>query len=267
MRTIQRWLPVVVGVAVGWFLIEFPDTVKAKPGWVYGLWLGGGLLVVFVLLGLSVGIRQCRGLETRVRQKPLTAAKALQRQQELEYLGFELVEPLLETISPPAVLMPFVHRTAATVGFVVQAEIGLGQTAFFLSSRLGDDGESLETVRQHGATNNSPETLYQVFPKADARALLLHHLTALAFLRQQGFEPLPVDPAAIHEEIQESLQRSRAYYRARPVWHTLILLYRSFFRVSPFRGPLAGQKGIEGRLERVRQHLEQSTTGAALVTE
>ncbi len=244
-RTAARLLPFAIGLLLGLLLVARPPWLR-EWGWV------GTVAVVSVVIAMLVAfvaLLVAANLPADVELTPrpgatLTPAVGALAERYLA-LGFESAGPPMEVgISPPGVMVPFVHREARTYGTVFRTGTLPEKTAFdFFSYLEGERGGLTSSAEVAGATLPAgPGDLRQVFPGAPPDEVFRRHREALAYLRGCGLPCRGVDSGRFTADFKAAIVRHRRNFLVSPVCGALIAIGRTASRTTPHVGPLASQK-------------------------
>ena len=246
-----RWLPIVVGIALGLLLVRAPAALPSLgPA---ALVIAAALVVLLLVAFTAWMIGRNLPAEIAIRPLPEGAVPPDVRALVDAYraLGFAPAGPPREVgVSPPALLVPLVHDAEHCYGTVFRTSTVPAKTSFDVVSILGGDRGGLTTGPDPaGATlPAAPGELRQVFPGARAADLFARHREALAFLRSRGLAARAVSAATFEADFRAAFARQRIAFRAAPLNWALVAIWRSATRSSPHTGPLAGQKIAERQL-------------------
>jgi len=252
-----RWLPIVVGIALGLLLVRAPAALRSlgPASIVVAAGLVFLLLVVFTAWMIGRNLPAQIGLRPRLEGSVPPEVRALV--DAYRALGFVPAGPPREAgVMPPALLVPLVHDAERCYGTVFRTTTVPAKTSFDVVSILeGDRGGLTTGPDPAGATlPAAPGELRQVFPGARVEELFARHREALAFLRSRGLAARAVSAATFEADFRGAFARQRRAFRAAPLRWAVIAIWRSATRRTPHVGPLAAQK-------LAARQLQELTTG------
>jgi hypothetical protein len=246
MKTVMaRMLPIVIGIGLG-MLIMYPPAWLRGLGWVAYLVTGSTaavVLVAFVALLISANLPSDIAI-TPVPERPvppeLTALG-----EHYRALGFTQVGPLMEVgISPPGVILPFVHERERTYGTAFRTSTVPPRVSFdFFSYLESDRGGLTSSPEPGGATIPAGRgDLRQVIRGADVETLFAAHRDALTWLRGQDLPPRAVSAGAFVADFKAAIARHRANFLTSPLTHAAVAIWRAASKRTPHLGALAHQR-------------------------
>jgi hypothetical protein len=244
MRRGSRFLPIVVGLLLGYVLV-------ASPRWLAGLgawrWPAVGAIV---LLGL-VAFTAYQLSANLPADPPLEPAAEAEVAGELRSvcarfaaLGFERVGPPLRVgISPPGLLAAFVHEGERCYGTAFRTSTLPPKTAFDCVSILDGDRGSLTTGAEPGGAviPAARGSFRQVFPGASLEKVFERHREGLAYLRSRGLAARPVSASTFPHDFAASFRRQREAFAAAPLRGAAVTLWRTATGRTPHLGPIEAQ--------------------------
>lgn len=249
-----------VPTAIGWFLIFAGAIFVGVVG--RGFWAFVVLACAFLMIGTLVRT-VLASLPENVALEPLPYDVApptmMTLVHHLERLGFRpFGGPVRVELKPPAVLIPLIHHEHRSFATVFETGTTPRKIAFDIVSLLDEEGSLTSNAELLGGALPLPETtLRQVFPGADPTFALRRHLDGLTHLSKCGLEPRVIEEEDFRPMFVESIRRQRSHFLEAPVWKTLVLLWRSVTRSTPYRGPIESQpiarRGIEKLLRTLRR--------------
>ncbi len=255
MKTIVRYLPIIVGLGLGYVLWNGPGALFPSLGSYGYLVVAAG---VFVLLVAFVMYLILRSLPAKVELTPLPGPPP-QALVEIGHrylaLGFQPAGPAYEVgISPPAKLIAVVHPTEPIYGTIFQtgtvpAVIGFDFVSILAS---GSGGLTTSADKRAGNTLARPGVFRQCFPGWPPEELLQRHREALAYLAQQGVICRMVTAQGFPNDFARAFSEQRRYFLSNPLKHALTALFRTGTRSNPSVGPIWLQPAVAGEIQRVR---------------
>ncbi len=246
-NTAAKWLPIGVGVAIGWLLFH-PPAFLAPLGplrHLVMLALGFVLLVAFIAALIAASLPAEVGLAPAEAEAPAAMQAVVD---QLAALGFRPAGPLLRVaISPPATLVGLAHADQPVYATVFRTgTIPAVVSHDFVSILAGFRGGLTTMPDWRGGTLPAGEGgLRQVFPGADPETLFARHLDGLAYLRQRGLSCQPVSTGSFADDFRRSFARQRQVFLRAPLRNALIALARTTFKRVPCMGGLRDQPGAE----------------------
>jgi hypothetical protein len=244
MRRPSRFLPILVGLVLGYLLMSPPDWLTPLGPW---RWLA---VVAIVLLGLLAftAWQLSANLPADPPLKPAAEAEVSGELQSLcarfEALGFQRVgTPLTVGITPPALMMAFVHEAERSYATAFRTSTVPPKTAFDCVSILeGDRGGLTTGAEPAGAVIPAAcGSLRQVFPRAGVEQVFEHHRQGLQHLRSRGLSAKAVSASTFARDFALSFRRQREAFTASPLRGAAITLWRAVTGHTPHIGPIASQ--------------------------
>jgi hypothetical protein len=98
----------------------------------------------------------------------------------------------------------------------------------------------------------SPQTFFQVFPKAEIPTLYARHLQALEFLKRQGLRVKPASPSTFPDDFRNAIAHQRRHFFRNPIFHAIVVIYRTATSSTPHMGPIQDQSIAKKTLEFMR---------------
>ena len=244
MRRRSRFLPIVVGLLLGYLLVSPPGWLAALGPWRWPA------VVAIVLLGL-LAFTAYQLSANLPADPPLEPAAEVELSGELrnlcarfEALGFKRVGPPLTVgISPPALLVAFVHEAERCYGTAFRTTTLPPKTAFDCVSILDGDRGGLTTGTEPAgaAIPAARGSLRQVFPRASVEEVFERHRQGLQHLRSRGLPAKVVSASTFRHDFAASFRRQREAFTAAPLRGTAITLWRAATGRTPHIGPIASQ--------------------------
>ncbi|MBN1938516.1 MAG: hypothetical protein JW843_02950 [Candidatus Aminicenantes bacterium] len=255
-NAVYKILPIAVGLSLGWILFHPPAWIPSGPA--------GTIIIaaaVFVLLVGFIAVNIATSLPAEIKLQPLggppdPAIEYLSR--ELGALGFEEAGgPFLVGIRPAAVLTAFVHPGERVYASVFRTGTVPAVTSYDFVSILEGRPAGLTTTSnwRGGTVPAGPGEFRQVLPAAGVRQAFETHLKGLAWLQSRNLRVKKVSAASFAADFLEALGIQREHYRRTALRSAFVALGRTLIKRSPEHGPLAGQRGIEEKLRRVRSQV------------
>jgi hypothetical protein len=244
MRQRSRFLPIVVGLLLGYLLVSPPDWLAPLGPW---RWLAVGAIVLFLLLAFTA-YQLSANLPADPPLEPAAEAEVSGELRDLgtryEALGFQRVGPPVTVgISPPALMVAFVHEAERTYGTAFRTTTLPPKTAFDCVSILDGDRGGLTTGAEPAgaAIPAARGSLRQVFPKASVEQVFTRHRQGLAHLRSRGLAARAVSASTFPRDFASSFRRQREAFLAAPLRGTVVTLWRAATGRTPHIGPIATQ--------------------------
>lgn len=244
MDKLTKFLPIAVGVLLGYLLTHPPEWLAATPVLRYSLSaaLVAALLVAFVVLIMLANFPK----ELRLTPIAVTAVpgelNALAAQ--LGQVGFQSVGTAYEVgVSPPAVMLAFVNETERAYSTAFATGTVPRKISFdFVSILDGDRGGLTSSPnRMSGGIPAGPDQFRQALPDAPAAQLLAHHRQAVAWLRTRGLPCRAVSARAFEADFRAGFARQRRHFAASPVSNAVRAIVNIATKRNPHLGPLERQ--------------------------
>ncbi len=251
MRRGSRFLPIVVGLLLGYVLVSPPRALAGLGAWrwpaVIGLVLLG--LLAFTAYQLSANLPA---------DPPLAPATEAEVRGELrnlcarfEALGFERVGPPMTIgIRPPGLLVPFVQKAEHCYGTAFRTSTLPPRTAFDCVSILEGDRGSLTTGADPGGAvvPAARGSFRQVFPRASVEKVFERHREGLQYLRSRGLAARPVNASTFPHDFAASFRRQREAFATAPLRTAAITLWRAGTGRTPHLGPIDAQPAAQAAI-------------------
>jgi len=251
--TVAKFAPFVVGIALGWMLFAAPEWFAALGPLRYAV---GALLVAALLIGVVI-VQILANLPASVELTPLPSTERADLRELADgyrALGFSPAGPPLSVgVSPPAVLLPFVHEQACAYGTVFRTGTVPAKTSYdFVSIFEGFAGGLTTGPEWRGATLPAgPGELRQVFQGARLETLFQRHKEGLDFLRTRGLKPKRVSPATFADDFRSAIAQQRRSFLSNPIVNAVVAIWRSAVGRSPHIGPIGSQRGTASQIQRL----------------
>ncbi len=173
--------------------------------------------------------------------------------------GFTLANgPYQNDYELPTVIIPFVHGKHRTYAWIVSRENALRiKTVYFgFDSLLKNDRASLGTIQNPLGVSlpQNPDDLRQVFVGASVETLFKYHLKAIAYLKNKGIETRVVTTDTYIEDRKRGLENLYHRFKSSILKNTLVLLWRSISKKTPYNGALENQKIAQEQIARLQQY-------------
>ncbi len=252
MRRGSRFLPIVVGLLLGYLLVSPPRAIAGLGPWRWPA------VIAFVLAGLLVltAYQLSANLPADPPLEPATEAVVTGELRHLcarfEALRFERVGPPMTVgISPPGLLVPFVHEAERSYGTAFRTSTVPPRTAFDCVSILEGDRGSLTTGAERGGAvvPAARGSFRQVFPGASVEKVFERHREGLQYLRGRGLAPRPVSASTFPRDFAASFRRQREAFTAAPLRAAAITLWRAATGRTPHLGPIDAQPAALGAID------------------
>jgi len=251
MRRQSRFLPIVVGLVLGYLLVS-------PPGWLAPLgpwrWLAVLAIVAVGLLAFTA-FQLAANLPADPRLEPADEAEVNGELRSVcarfEALGFRRVGPPLTVgISPPALLVAFVHEAERCYGSAFRTTTLPPKTAFDCVSILDGDRGGLTTgAEPAGAVIPAARgSLRQVFPRAGVEEVFERHREALQHLRSRGLPPRSVSASTFPRDFAMAFRRQREAFLAAPLRGVATTLWRAATGRTPHIGPIGEQPAAQAAI-------------------
>jgi hypothetical protein len=244
MRSLSRFLPILVGLALGYLLVSPPDWLDRLGPW---RWLAVAALMLLGLLAFTA-YQLSANLPADPPLEPAPEAEVSGELQRLtsrfEALGFRRIGPPMTVgISPPAVLVAFVHEAERTYATAFRTGTVPPKTAFDCVSVLAGDRGGLTTGAEPGgaAIPAARGSLRQVFPGAGVEQVFDRHRQALQYLRGRGLSAKAVSGETFRRDFALSFRLQREAFLAAPLRGAAVTLWRAATGRTPHLGPITSQ--------------------------
>ncbi len=244
MRRGSRFLPIVVGLLLGYFLVAPPRGLADLGAW---RWLAVIAIVLLVLLAFTA-YQLSANLPA---DPPLVPAAEAEVSGELRglcarfrALGFARVGPPMTVgIRPPALLVAFVHEAERCYGTAFRTSTLPPRTAFDCVSILDGDRGTLTTGAEPGGAviPAARGSFRQIFPRASLENVFERHREGLQYLRSRGLAARPVGASTFPRDFATSFRRQREAFAAAPLRAAAVTLWRAATGRTPHLGPIDAQ--------------------------
>jgi hypothetical protein len=251
MRRRSRFLPIVVGLLLGYLLVSPPRWLDPLGPW---RWLAVLAIVALGLLAFTA-YQLAANLPADPALEPATETEVTGELRSVcarfEALGFRRVGPPLTVgISPPALLVAFVHEAEHCYGSAFRTTTLPPKTAFDCVSILDGDRGGLTTGAEPGGAviPAARGSLRQVFPRASVEKVFERHREALQYLRSRGLPPRSVSASTFQRDFATSFRRQREAFTAAPLRGAAITLWRAATGRTPHLGPIDAQPAAQATI-------------------
>jgi hypothetical protein len=253
VRTIQKVLPMVIGVSIAWLFFHPPAFLRelGPLGWLLGAAGCVFLLVLTIAFVTSMNLPADVAVAPLDRPPDPALAELAGR---IRALGFADAGPPYEIgMSPPATLVALVHPGEPVYAAAYRTGTVPPVLSFdFVSILDGFRGALTTNPDVRGATLPPASGAFrQVFPGGSVGDLYARHLDGVAFLRARGFACKRVTAATFVGDFKRAIARQREAFLAAPLGTTLVAIVRSVTGKVPDIGPLAAQPEVEERLRQL----------------
>jgi len=243
---------VVVGVLVA-VLFWLPwEEWLGLPAYVHVPFL---LVAVAALVVAAVWMAIQQNLPAEPTAEPVedgeVPSAAWEHVEALENLGFVRTGPaLLFDLQPQTLLVPLLYDERRMWGTVMHVFAPQPKTAFDVVTLVRGRDISLTSSPEPGAgvlPVGSGELL-QILRDHDAAGLVARHEESVAYLTARGLAPRVVRHGVIDKLLCDAMRRKRALFGEAPLRHTLVALWRTISKRTPFLGPIEAQEYAQAQL-------------------
>jgi hypothetical protein len=248
MRRASRFLPIVVGLLLGYLLVSPPEWLDSLGPW---RWLAVVAIVALGLLAFTA-YQLSANLPADPALEPAAEAEVSGEIRDVcarfEALGFRRVGPPLTVgISPPALLVAFVHEAERCYASAFRTSTLPPKTAFDCVSVLDGDRGGLTTgAEPSGAVIPAARgSLRQVFPRASVEKVFERHRAGVRYLRGRGLSARAVSASTFRADFAMSFRRQRDAFTAAPLRGAAITLWRAATGRTPHLGPIDAQPSAQ----------------------
>ncbi|MFZ5788338.1 MAG: hypothetical protein ACOY3Y_18030 [Acidobacteriota bacterium] len=254
-RAIAKVLPILVGIGLGVLILNPPSWLRelGPVAFLVTGTLAAVLLVGFVAFIIAANLPERISLAEVPEERVPAELRALAEQ--FRALGFEPAGPPYEVgVSPPGIMLPFVHAEARSYGTAFRTSTVPAKTAYDVVSLLEAERGGLTSCADPAGTSlpAGAGELRQVISGATPDALFEQHRQALAWLERQGVRARSVSASAFAGDFQSSIAHQRRTFLASPLRHAAVAIWRSATRTTPHRGPLHLQAIAARQLRELR---------------
>jgi len=258
MRELSRFLPILVGLALGYLLFSRPEWLSPLGPWrvVAVAAIFAVVLLGFVAWLISSNLPADPPLEGADERELSGELKGLCAR--LESLGFQRVgTPLKVGLTPPAFMVVFVNEAERTYATAFRTTTVPSKTGFDCVSILEGDRGGLTTGADPGgaAIPAARGSLRQVFPGATVEQVVKRHLQGLQYLASRGLSAKPVSAATFRPDFAMSFRRQREAFVANPLLGAVLTLWRSVTGLTPHRGAIAHQAVARATIEQLKSRV------------
>jgi len=251
MRSLSRILPILVGLVLGYLLMSPPDWLAPRGRW---RWLVVGAVVLLGLLAFTA-YQLSASLPADPLLEPAAEAEVSGELQNLcarfEAVGFRRIgTPLTVGVSPPALMVAFVHEAERAYATAFRTSTVPPKTAFDCVSILDGDRGGLTTGAEPAgaAIPAARGSLRQVFPKASVEQVFERHRQGLHHLGSRGLSAKAVSPSTFRRDFAQSFRRQREAFLAAPLRGAAVTLWRAGTGLTPHIGPIATQAAAQATI-------------------
>ena len=244
MRSLSRFLPILVGLVLGYLLMSPPEWLAPLGPW---RWLAVGVIVLLGLLAFTAW-QLSASLPADPPLEPAAEAEVSGELQGLcarfEALGFQRIgTPLTVGIVPPALMVALVHESERSYATAFRTSTVPPKTAFDCVSILdGDRGGLTSGAERAGAVIPAARgSLRQVFPGSGVERVFQQHRQGLQYLRARGLPAKAVSASTFRGDFATSFRRQREAFLAAPLRGAAVTLWRAATGRTPHVGPIAQQ--------------------------
>lgn len=240
---IAKFLPIAVGVLIGWFLFHPPKGLLPKGPLGTALLASAAFVVflAFVVYSIAASVPADVGLTPHAGaiDPDLTRLGA-----EIKALGFvEAGPPYRVEIKPPVTLVPFVHASEPVYATAFRTGTVPPFTAFdFVTILDGFRGGLTSNADPRGGTlPAAPGAFRQIAAGVGVETVFRLHLEGVAWLRAHGLGAKQVSAPEFAADFKAAIRKQNEGFRRAPVRQALIAIWRTISKRHPHHGPLSGQ--------------------------
>jgi hypothetical protein len=251
MRRLSRFLPILVGLALGYLLVSPPEWLERLGPW---RWLAALALVLLGLLAMTA-YQLFANLPADPPLEPAPESEVTGDLRGLcsrfEALGFQRTGPAMTLgIGTPALMVAFVHEAERTYATAFRTGTVPQKTAFDCVSILDGERGGLTTGAEPAgaATPAARGSFRQVFPGASVEQVLDRHRQALQHLRRRGLSAKAVSASTFRGDFALSFRLQREAFLAAPLRGAAVTLWRAATGRTPHIGPIASQAVAQATL-------------------
>lgn len=253
--SIWKFLPIIIGVALGLLIVNPPDWLRVAGIFAYLITavVAFGVLVGFIILLINKNLPA--ELILTPENQPGILVDLMGLASELERLGFVRATPtpLRVEIAPPALLVPFVNEKERIYATIFKTGTIPAKISYDMISIVDGWRGGLTTgPNPQGASFPAPPgSLKQVFPGAAFPTLFEKHREALSYLKGKGLPAKAIRGDSFEVDFKKSFAGSRLHFLSSPVSFALITLWRSSTNKNPHLGPIQTQAIAQQTIEKI----------------
>ena len=220
-------------------------------------WVFVGLMIGWLIFGtvlhaiLKTFPAKCSLIST---SSDTLNSEAFGLQAELARQGFSTISrPMLLNLNPPMALLAMKEdngRCFATI-FNSGSPKNKPGTDFVSVIQNPRDVSTIQAIlttgnMAEGGTVPVPKgSFMQLFPGADLHTLLQRHIEAMQFLQKNGVNFQVVNNQAFRPALFSAIGRIKTTFLRDPVVNTLVAMFRTFSKRSPWLGPISSQRSVQ----------------------
>ncbi len=250
-----RYFPIVTGVLLGLLAVSPPQILglSLPVRLLVGAPAAAILFVFFAYFMISAA------LPHNLQMTPIDPKMVTEHMMDVflafQDAGFQLAGPPLRVeTAPAAILVPLIDSTGQVYGTIFRTGTQPPKTACDMVTLFAHPKAGLTTgANPEGASLPAPPgSFFQVFTGADVSTLYRQHIAALELLKKNGLQVKPATPQSFPDDFREAISEQRRHFMTNPIWHTLVVIYRSSSGSTPHLGPIQQQAIASATLQRLR---------------
>lgn len=244
MDKLTKFLPIAVGVLLGYLLTHPPVWLAASP--VLRFLLGGALVAALLIGFVALVMLANFPKDLRVEPIPMSAVPADLNAfaGQYEALGFQRVGTGFTVgVSPPATMVAFVNEPERTYATAFATGTLPRKISFDCFSVLDGDRAALTSApeRMFGTIPAGADQLRQAFPGATVAQLFGHHRQAIAWLRTRGLPCRAASARTFEADFRAGLGRGRRNFAHAPISSAMRALVNTITKSNKHLGSLERQ--------------------------
>jgi hypothetical protein len=255
MKGLSRYLPIVVGLAIGWIIFHPPSSLKSIGPASYLIMFALGFLLFLGFIMVSINNSLPKTLVLTPSNTARMSEDSMRRILEMEAAGFKRLQdyPILVGLAPPAYLVPFINEPGKTYATVFQTTTIPSVSSFdFFSYFQGIEGGLTTSPSPRGGVLPVAQNSFrQTFPGQSIAYLFERHKEAIAFLKSNRVECRAITGANFEADYKAAFARMRSAFKSNPVRFAVIALRRTISGKNPHMEAISTQPDTQQKLREI----------------
>ena len=253
-ESVWKYLPIIIGVAIGWMIFNPPDFLRELGAVSYLIMILLGIAALVIFCGFVIHANLPKDVVIRRSTNAAIPGEMTKLSEDFKALGFTQASdiPLIVNIAPPALVVPFVNEKEQTYGSVYKTETIPPKITFdFVSLFEGNRGGLTSGALAEGAAMPSLGSLKQVFLRENVRNIYEKHRQAVQYLKGRGIACKSISPQTFERDLRDSILHLRKSFLASPILFTLTVLWRAATKQTPHIGPIQAQQVAQQQIKEI----------------
>ncbi|MHC4187536.1 MAG: hypothetical protein ACYSRQ_05015 [Planctomycetota bacterium] len=193
----------------------------------------------------------------------ITPAPDLQLNTDQSKLSDQFLQNGFTRSSPPVLVMenteqlliPFIYKDNEIRGVICSSRSLTKQiNSLVIESSFTDDTGDLGTSSNpaSGYITMNPAAFRQIIQSADVKTLLVHHVSAVRFLKDNGIKFSKFEPGKFINYVESDYPKTKQRLRKNLFKASFCFFLRAYLRINRYMGPISKQKKVKKQISFVQ---------------